>query len=140
MTPEVWITHKLLSSPGVVSIVGQDVFNIFVPKAQQTLPFVVFRRAASTEDNTVSGAGPLDMPVTSFYVSSWAEELADARALGDAVRGALNGQIGTIAGLSVVSILLTTEIDDFIDPTPAGAQLPLAYEVRQNYQVRWQRV
>lgn len=139
MTPEVWITHKLLSSTAVVSIVGQDVFNVFVPKAQQTLPFVVFRRASSTEDNTVSGAGPLNLPTTSFYVSSWCEELSEARALGDAVRDALNGQIGTIAGLSVLSILMTTEIDDFVDPTPAGAQLPLAYEVRQNYQVRWQR-
>lgn len=139
MTPEVWITHKLLSSPAVVAIVGQDVFNIFVPKAQQTLPFVVFRRASSTEDNTVSGAGPVNLPMTSFYVSSWCEELSEARALGDAVRDALNGQIGTIAGLDVLSVLMTTEIDDFVDPTPAGAQLPLAYEVRQNYQVRWQR-
>lgn len=139
MTPEAYIAHKLISSPDVAAIVGMDVFNVYVPKAQTTLPFVVFRRGASGNENTLSAPGPIELPTTTFFVSSWCEYLDEARRLGDAVRGALNGQAGEVAGLSVVSILLTSEVDDFVDPTPAGAQLPLAYEVRQVYQVRWQR-
>jgi hypothetical protein len=32
---------------------------------------------------------------------------------------------------------LVSEVDDFLDPTAVGAQLPPAYEVRQLFQVRW---
>ena len=139
MTPEHYISHLLTTSPDVAGLVGMNVFNIFVPKAQTELPFVVYRRGVSDDENTVSGPGPLSLPTTSFFVSSWALEMVEARRIGDAVRQALNGQIGNVAGLSVVSLLMTGEVDDFVDPTPAGAQLPLAYEVRQSYQLRWQR-
>lgn len=139
ITPEVYLQHTLLSDPVVAGIVGTDVYNIFVPKANTQLPFVVYRRGSSLNENTVSGRGPIGLPETNFYVSSWAEDLATSRELGDAVMNALNGSVGSLGDLSVVSILLTSEIDDFVDPVPAGAQLPLAYEVRQAYQVRWQR-
>lgn len=138
VTPEVYIQHKLISAPAVAKVVGQDVFNVYVPKADTTLPFVVYRRS-STGSTSVLSNDPLNLPLTQFVVSSWAEDLATARELGDAVREALNGAAGDLGGITIVSILLTNELDDFVDPTPAGAQLPLAYEVRQVYQIRWQR-
>lgn len=138
ITPEVYIQHKLVSSPDVAKVCGMDVFNVYVPKADTALPFVVYRRSATNSTNVLSNT-PLNLPQTTFVVSSWAEDLATARELGDAVQDALNGSSGTIGDLSVVSVLLTNELDDFVDPTPAGAQLPLAYEVRQVYLIRWQR-
>lgn len=139
MTPEAYISFKLLSSPEVASVIGDRAYNVFVPKADMVMPFVVFRRGQSNNDSTLSAPGPLGMPMTTFFVSAWAETLGEARGLGDAVREALDGQIGTAAGVTVVSLSLTSEVDDYIDPAPAGAQLPLAYEVRQVFQVRWQR-
>ncbi len=139
MTPEAYISYKLLSSPDVVGIIGLRAYNVFVPKADMEMPFVVYRRGQSNNENTLSGPGPTGLPMTTFFVSSWAETLGEARRLGDAVREALDGQIGTEAGMTIVSLSLTSEVDDYIDPAPAGAQLPLAYEVRQVYQVRWQR-
>jgi hypothetical protein len=139
MTPEAYISYKLLSSPAVASIVGDRSYNVFVPKADMEMPFVVFRRGQSNNDSTLSSPGPIGMPMTTIFVSAWAETLGEARRLGDAVREALDGQIGFEAGVSIVSLSLTSEVDDYIDPAPAGAQLPLAYEVRQVYQVRWQR-
>lgn len=139
MTPEAYVTLKLLSNPCVARLIGGRAFNVFVPKAGSSMPFVAFRRGVSSNENTLSGPGPIGLPTTTFFVSAWAEDLATARELGDEVRKTLDGAIGTAAGITVVSLQLTSEMDDYVDPTPAGAQLPLAYEVRQVYQVRWQR-
>ena len=139
MTPENYISYKLLSSPTVASKIDGRAYNLFVPKAGSEFPFVVFRRGQTLNENTVSAPGPIGLPVTTFFVSSWAETLADARALGDAVRETLDGAIGNAAGVSIVSLQLTNEIDDYIDPSPTGAQLPLAYEIRHIYSVRWKR-
>jgi hypothetical protein len=50
---------------------------------------------------------------------------------------ALDGSTGTLAGVTIEDIRLVQELDDFLDPTSIGAQLPPAYEVRQLYSIRW---
>jgi hypothetical protein len=60
------------------------------------------------------------------------------RELGDEVRLALDGHTGTLAGVTIQDMRLVSEVDDFLDPTMYGSQLPPAYEVRQLYQIRWQ--
>ena len=137
-SPEIYINYRLNSEPEVVAMTGYRHYAIFVPKVGGELPFVVYaRRNASGEDTLRDG--PVGLPMTHVQISSWSEDPDEARRLGDAVRRTLDGRPGAVGDATIVDIRLVTEADDFVEPQGAGAQLPLAYEVRQLYQVRWQQ-
>ena len=136
--PEHYIQHKLASNPEIVAICGYRQFHIFVPKVGGDLPFVVYARRQTGGEDTLR-TGPVGLPETHIQIASWSEDPAEARRLGDAIRRTLDGHPGTVGDATIVDIRLITETDDFVEPQGAGAQLPLAYEVRQLYQVRWQQ-
>lgn len=135
ISPEKHVFQRLVTTPAVARLVGFQVYAIAVPKAA-VLPFVIYKRANITRDPHL--AGPMFQPVVTLQVASWGLTYDSARELGDEVRLALDGHIGTLAGVTIGDIRLVSEVDDFIDPTVVGAQLPPAYEVRQAYQIRWQ--
>ncbi|NDD03547.1 MAG: DUF3168 domain-containing protein [Proteobacteria bacterium] len=134
-SPEKHVLQRLVTNPGVARLVGFQVFAIAVPKTA-TLPFVIYKRAGIARESYL--AGPLYVPVVTLQVASWAMNYDTARELADQVRLALDGHTGTVAGVTIDDMRLVSEVDDFIDPTAVGAQLPPAYEVRQAYQIRWQ--
>ncbi len=137
ISPEKHVYLKLVSSPGVVRLVGFQVYPIAVPaKPVASLPFIVYKRSNITRESSLSG--PMFMPLVSLQISSWALTYDGVRELGDEVRLALDGHTGTLANATIEDMRLVSETDDFLDPTVAGAQLPPAYEVRQLYQIRWQ--
>lgn len=133
--PERHIHLLLISSPRVARLVGFSVFQIGVPKSAE-FPFVVYKRANTSREAAL--ATPLYLPMTSLQVASWASSPEQARELGDEVRLLLDGHNGTLANATIQDMRLISEVDDFIDPTVSGAQLPPYYEVRQMYQFRWQ--
>lgn len=135
LTPEKHVFMKLASSPGVARLAGFQIYPIAVPKAA-TLPFIIYKRANIVRESTLT-AGPMFMPVVSLQIASWALTHDGARELGDEVRLALDGNIGTLAGVTIHDMRLVSETDDFLDPTAVGAQLPPAYEVRQLFSIRW---
>ena len=136
--PEIFIQHRLASNPLIVAVTGYRQFHIFVPKVGGDLPFIVYaRRQTSGDDNL--GRGPVGLPETHIQLATWSEDPAEARFVADQVRQTLDGKPGTVGDATIVDIRLITETDDFVEPQGAGAQLPLAYEVRQLYQVRWQQ-
>lgn len=134
ISPENALMYRLLTAPGVASLVGFSVFPIAVPKSP-AFPFVVYKRANITREYSL--ATPFFEPMVHLQIASWATSHDGARELGDEVRLALNGHTGTILGCKIHDVRLVSETDDFLDPTVVGAQLPPAYEVRQLYQVRW---
>lgn len=133
-TPENAVYQMLSSNPAVARIVGFKFFPVAVPKGAD-FPFLVYRRATISRDYTLSG--PILMPEVNLQIASWAMYHDDARALADEVRRSLNGYIGTIAGCTIHDMRLVSEVDDYLDPSAVGAQLPPAYETRQMYQIRW---
>jgi hypothetical protein len=135
ISPEKHVFQRLVTTPGVARLVGFQVFAIAVPKTA-TLPFVIYKRANISRDSHL--AGPMFQPVVTLQIASWGMNYDTARELADEVRLALDGHTGTLAGVTIGDIRLVSEVDDFIDPTVMGAQLPPAYEVRQAYQIRWQ--
>lgn len=134
IAPEKHIYLKLASTPGVARLVGFQIYPIAVPSGA-TLPFVVYKRASINRESTLSG--PLFMPSVGLQVASWGLTHSLARELADEVRLALDGATGTLSGVTIHDMRLTSEVDDYLDPTEVGAQLPPAYEVRQLYQIRW---
>ena len=135
LLPEKHIYSKLASSPGVARLVGFQIYPIAVPKGA-SMPFVIYKRANVRREGTL-GNTPLFMPEVSLQVASWALTYEGAKDLADEVRLALDGHTGTLLGVTIHDMRLVSEVDDFLDPTAVGAQLPPAYEVRQLFQVRW---
>lgn len=133
-SPERYIYHRLVSSPGVVRLVGFQVYAVAVPKSA-AFPFVVYKRQNIARESHLSG--PMFMPLVSVQIASWALTHEAARELGEQVRLTLDGNTGTVAGTTIQDMRLVSETDDFLDPTAVGAQLPPAYEVRQLFQIRW---
>ena len=134
LSPEKHVYQRLATTPAVARLVGFQIYPIAVPKTA-TLPFCIYKRNNISRESSLSG--PLFLPVVSLQIASWALYYDAARELADEVRIALDGRIGTLAGVTISDMRLVSETDDFLDPTAVGAQLPPAYEVRQLYQIRW---
>jgi hypothetical protein len=136
ISPERHIQLRLITSPRIARLVGFSIFPIAVPREVE-FPFVLFKRANVSRESTLT-TGPIFMPVLSLQFSCWALTYDEARELADELRLELDGRTGTLANATIQDIRLTSEVDDFLDPTAQGAQLPPAYEVRQLYHIRWQ--
>ena len=135
ISPERNIHLRIISSPRVARLVGFNVYAVAVPK-DAVFPFLVYRRASISRETSLSG--PLYLPQVNFQIASWAKDYDSSRELGDEVRILLDGYSGTLANATIQDMRLISEVDDFLEPTVQGSQLPAAYEVRQLYQVRWQ--
>ena len=135
LLPEQHIYTRLVSSPQVARFVGFQVYPIAVPKGA-SVPFIIYKRASVRREGTL-GNTPLFLPEVSLQIASWSMTYGGAKELADAVRLSLDGHTGTLAGVTIHDMRLVSEVDDFLDPTAVGAQLPPAYEVRQLFQVRW---
>lgn len=133
--PERHIHLRLVSSPRTARLCGFNVYQIAVPPGP-VFPFVVYKRANTGREAAL--ATPIYAPMTSIQIACWAYTPEVARELADEVRLLLDGHIGTLANATIQDMRLISEVDDFLDPTVQGSQLPPAYEVRQMYQFRWQ--
>jgi hypothetical protein len=134
ISPEKHVFQRLVTTPAVAKLVGFQVYPIAVPKTA-VLPFCVYKRNNITRETAL--VGPLYQPLVNLQIASWALYYDAARELADEVRLALDGRIGTLAGVTISDIRLVSETDDYLDPAAVGAQLPPAYEVRQLFQIRW---
>tara|TARA_Y100001972_G_scaffold118496_1_gene158658 strand:- start:601 stop:1035 length:435 start_codon:yes stop_codon:yes gene_type:complete len=137
-SPEKNIFNRIVTSPNLARMVGFQVFPIAVPRTAVTLPFLVYRRSNVIYEPEGALTGIVSMPQLSLQFASWSTTYDGVRELADALRDVLDGYTGTRSGVTINDMRLTSEVDDFLDPTDSGAQLPPAYEVRQLYQIRWQ--
>lgn len=135
ITPERHIALRLITTPRVARMVGFNIYPLAVPK-DADFPFILYRRANISRESHLTG--PMFQPVVTIQLACWALDYDVARELADEVRLALDGHTGTLANANIEDMRLISELDDFLDPTVQGSQLPPAYEVRQAYQVRWQ--
>jgi hypothetical protein len=135
LSPEKHVYLKLASAPGVARLVGFQIYPIAVPKSGASMPLIAYRRVNIQRESALNG--PMFQPVVSLQISCWALGYDAVRELADEVRLALDGHTGTLGGVTISDMRLVSEVDDYIDPTEVGAQLPPAYEVRQLYSIRW---
>lgn len=136
LSPERHVFTKLVTTPTVARIIGFQLYPIAVPKTNAELPFLVYRRSNIVRDSALTG--PLYMPLVNLQIAAWSITYDGVRELADEVRLVLDGYTGTRSGVTINDMRLISEVDDFLDPTTSGAQMPPAYEVRQLYQIRWQ--
>ena len=88
MTIEQGLVAHLLADGPVAAIIGTAVHPGKIPQGAP-LPAIVYSRSSSIRENTL--AGPSDLVKVRMRLDCWHTTYADAKALADAVRIALNG-------------------------------------------------
>jgi hypothetical protein len=131
-SPEAVLRSALIANATVAGLVSTRVYPVVAP-ASAALPFVTWRRVAIRRQQTLGG--PMGMPVTSVEYSIYGATYEQARAVADAMRSVLDGYGGTLNNTEVKQTSLEQESDDFV--TLAGAELPPAYQITQQYDTFW---
>lgn len=132
-SPESVLRSALVANNAVATLIGTRIYPVIAP-ATATLPFVTWRRVAVRRQQTL--AAPMGMPVTSVEYSIFGLTYEQARDVADAMRAVLDGYGGSANNTEVKQTSLEQESDDFV--TLAGAELPPAYQITQQYDVWWQ--
>jgi hypothetical protein len=131
-SPEAVLRSALIANATVAGLVSNRVYPVVAP-ASAALPFVTWRRVAIRRQQTLGG--PMGMPVTSVEYSIYGATYEQAREVADAMRSVLDGYGGTLNNTEVKQTSLEQESDDFV--TLAGAELPPAYQITQQYDTFW---
>jgi hypothetical protein len=131
-SPEAVLRSALIANATVAGLVGSRVYPVVAP-ASAALPFVTWRRVAIRRQQTLGA--PMGMPVTSVEYSIYGATYEQAREVADAMRSVLDGYGGTSNNTEVRQTSLEQESDDFV--TLAGAELPPAYQITQQYDTFW---
>lgn len=132
-SPEAVLRSALVANNAVATLIGTRIYPVIAPTTA-TLPFVTWRRVAVRRQQTL--AAPMGMPVTSVEYSIFGLTYEQARDVADAMRAVLDGYGGSANNTEVKQTSLEQESDDFV--TLAGAELPPAYQITQQYDVWWQ--
>ena len=131
-SPEAVLRSALIANATVAGLMGDRVYPVVAP-ASAALPFATWRRVAIRRQQTLGA--PMGMPVTSVEYSIYGGTYEQAREVADAMRRVLDGYGGTVNNTEVKQTSLEQESDDFV--TLAGAELPPAYQITQQYDVFW---
>jgi hypothetical protein len=130
--PESVLRSALIANGAVSALIGTRVFPVIAPASAQ-LPFVTWRRVGVRRQQTLGA--PMGMPVTTVEYSIFGTTYEQARDVADAMRAVLDGYGGTANNTEVKQTSLEQESDDFV--TLAGAELPPAFQITQQYDTFW---
>jgi len=120
--------HAILSGASAVTdIVGTRIFPGGDPVRGVTA--VAFYQITDNRPHTHSGPDDLVNPI--FQVNSYATSDLDAETLSDAVADALNGFSGTVSGVSISYMALTSQGD--VDDFQPGNKALSRHGIRQDY-------
>jgi hypothetical protein len=131
-SPEAVLRSALIANATFAGLAGTRVYPVIAP-ASASLPFVTWRRVAIRRQQTLGA--PMGMPITSIEYSIYGATYEQARDVADAMRAVLDGYGGTSNNTEVRQTSLEQESDDFV--TLAGADLPPAYQITQQYDTFW---
>lgn len=137
-SPEAVLRAALIANATFSALAGSKVFPIIAPDRDSTgtligLPFVTWRRVSIRRQQTLSA--PMGMPVTSLEYNIYGATYEQAREVADVMRSVLDGYGGTVNNTEVKQTSLEQESDDFV--SLAGAELPRAYQITQQYDIFW---
>lgn len=82
---------ETLSTPAVSAIVGQRIAPFGEISQDQTRPYVTWYVVADAPHDNLSDAPPSDF--TTVHIDGWSADAQQAKALGEALRAALDAQL-----------------------------------------------
>ena len=110
MSIETELVAFLIADSAVAALIERRMFPVFAPHDADA-PYIVYRRMTTPRLSTMGGPGTAH---PTFRLTCWAMTYAGAIDLGNAVRGALDGQKGPLWGdIQVQSVSLENESDAF---------------------------
>lgn len=89
-------------------------------------PLILYIRISGYRDNALTGPSGLANP--RFQIEAWATTYSAAKALANAIRGALNGYRGTVGQVSIGSFLIQSERDIY-EPEAACHRVVMDYTI-----------
>lgn len=100
--------RSILINDIAVSAITTRCYPVMIPQAAQ-VPLILYQKVSGMRDHVLTGPTGLARP--RIQVEAWAETYAGAKELGAAIRKALDGYIGTAAGVEIGSCLIESERD-----------------------------
>lgn len=110
MTIEAGIYAYLIANSGVFALVGTRIYPQVIPQDAE-MPAMAYQRISGPRDH--SHSGPSGLVVARMQLTCMAASYDGAKALGEAVRAAMDGYSGTMGTVTVDACLLDNEIDSF---------------------------
>lgn len=101
---------RLLADSTVSGLVGTRIFPLVIPQGQ-ALPAIAYQRISGVREHTHAGASGLAHPRIQY--ACVAETFTQARAVADAVRQRLDGFAGVIGSVTVESIMIQNQMDNY---------------------------
>lgn len=89
---ETGLYSKLTGTAGVTALISARVYAITMPQ-NATLPAAVYYRVGTPRYRDLDGPDAIETPL--FQITCWADDPAEAKAVADAIRTAIDGDSGT---------------------------------------------
>ena len=99
-----------------------------------TTPYVTWQVPDTVRDHTHDG--PLGLPERRLQLEAWDEDKADSMAVADAIRGALDGQTGTVGSTTGCVFLIDLEYE--VPDIDASSEERRLYGIGQDYMIAHQ--
>lgn len=113
-TIEEFLFARLTNVTAITSVVGSRIYPIKMPD-NVTLPAISYQLVAGEQIESTEGSSGLAAFV--FQIDCWARGVAQVKALGEAVRLALQGFRGTQAGVVVNGVTEWSSFEDYDSDT-----------------------
>lgn len=83
-------------------------------------PALTYRRMPSDHEHELEGGGGYSFAM--FRLTAWGDQYSDADALGEAIRLAMQGFNGTVAGTEIGTVVLKNDFDEYVQPPDGSSQ------------------
>lgn len=118
----------LTANAGVAALVGDRVYPVKMPQ-KAAFPAIVYAKSGGARSHSNDGSSGFNRAV--FALDCWAASLAQASAVANAVRLAVDGYRGTVLGVDFNGVFLVGEEEGW-DDDRAMAYASLDLEVLHN--------
>lgn len=105
--------RSILINDAAVSAITTRCYPVMIPQAP-TYPLMLYTKVSGTHDHSLSG--PTGLRRTRMQIEAWDKTLDEANVLARAICGALDGYIGTVAGVKIGSCLVGLAPHPIIEP------------------------
>lgn len=117
--------REILATNSTVKAITTRVYPSTLPQAP-VYPLILYIRISGRRENTLGG--PSGMANPRFQIEAWAATYSAAKALANAIRGALNGHQGTVGQVEIGSLLIQSERDVY-EPEVACHRIIMDYSI-----------
>jgi deferrochelatase/peroxidase EfeB len=123
----------LAADAGVSALVASRIYPVALDVTAPRPALVYQRMPRSPHDQTLTAS--LGTSLATFHITAFADDYADADALAEAVRQAMQAFSGTMGATHVDSAVLADDYDEYFDPVDGSSRG--TYAVISEFRIRY---